>query len=963
MEKSRKKKLMKCTLILTALTAMLLMSVCFSYADDMSFDVTHDEEKCGQPMTFTIENATGGSGSYQYEMQCVYRYDSASDTFKYVTDPSYAGGLMNQPVKQTNGYQDSNTFSFTFYASGTYRVYFLMRDTESKQYTVNPTVVELSIIDDNYPTVETVVQNVAEKCAEAGCSTDYEKALWLHDWLLDNCTYDYSYMLYCGAEGAMCRGVGTCEAYHAAYVMLLKEMGIETGRATGNGHVWTMAKLDDDWYQIDVTWDDNGYSMTSSYESHLYFAITDDIMKLVHSGHTADSNKPCTTLKDNYLIQTGKIKDWSDPLKQQIQTRLDAGEKEFELEASASYYQEVLYNVAAYQLETESWISNGKEYDLEAQWAEGIMTCKLTTEPDLSPRVSPEQAIENLLGESDFLRIAGNDRYETSRKSADAFLKASGLEKFDNVVVASGTGFPDALSGGYLAKVKNAPLILVGSNNERDVATYIKNNLREDGRVYILGGTPSVSASFESMMEELGLNSKRLGGADRYETNLLILKEAGNEFTEIQVCAGFAFPDSLSASSTGRPILLTDGNDLRADQVEYLESIKASTDFYIIGGYPSVSKGIEKRVGEILSGKHERLGGANRYETSRLVAEHFFPDGSEVVVLASARAFPDGLSGSALARVLGAPIVLTNTDSTGEARKYTESAWSIRAVALGGPEHISDGAAHRILGISVSAQIAGKLLEKPVSCDNDSKAPAARTVYTFDADNCSKVMSITAAYNREDIPQGMAYTGTQYYILYGNTTQKIGTYDIDGRRAATVKFEEDIGKPNAITWNPKTGLCYILKGQHNGAYTWNPLTNKIGHVDMPYSSSGIGYDRVTEMIYATSATCIREYSSDGKFKHKKSFQKCAHNDTSSIQDCCAYGGIIVHGVTGSESQKINYVDFYRAEDEMYLGSIKITLGEIESMIVDEDGYLQLLIYTSGKKDYITKTELNMNDLI
>ena len=311
--------------------------------------------------------------------------------------------------------------------------------------------------------------------------------------------------------------------------------------------------------------------------------------------------------------------------------------------------------------------------------------------------INADEKVDTFFEEVNFIRIAGQDRYETSMLAAEAYMTSNNTTKLENVVVASGEGFPDALSGGYLAKVKNATLILVGKGNEEVVATFIKENLKEDGMVYILGGTPSVSDEFESMIAGFGLNKKRLGGSDRYETNLLILKEAGTDFGDLLICAGFAFPDSLSASSAGRPILLTDGKMLNSNQKEYLKSLRMGTNYYIIGGTPSVSQNVYNQVSAILKGEHKRLGGKDRYETSKLVAEKFYQNGSGAVVFASGKAFPDGLTGSALARALGSPIILTNDNATKYAEDYIEGTDTIKAIALGGPEHISDETVNSIM--------------------------------------------------------------------------------------------------------------------------------------------------------------------------------------------------------------------------------------------------------------------------
>ena len=57
------------------------------------------------------------------------------------------------------------------------------------------------------------------------------------------------------------------------------------------------------------------------------------------------------------------------------------------------------------------------------------------------------------------------------------------------------------------------------------------------------------------------------------------------------ICSGYGFADSLSASASGRPILIVD-NSLSSEQLTYLKSIN-SRKYTIIGGYISVSRTVE----------------------------------------------------------------------------------------------------------------------------------------------------------------------------------------------------------------------------------------------------------------------------------------------------------------------------------------------------------------------------------
>lgn len=239
----------------------------------------------------------------------------------------------------------------------------------------------------------------------------------------------------------------------------------------------------------------------------------------------------------------------------------------------------------------------------------------------------------------------------------------------------------------------------------------------------------------------------------------------------------------------------------------------------------------------------------------------------------------------------------------------------------------------------------------------------ARVVYTFNTGNCQKLFSIKG-HSNATVPQGMAFTGSQYYILYGMAAgQAVVTYSANGKRLNASKFSFCIGHPNGITWDPQTKICYIFKGNTKNIFTYNPANNKFGKSKVAYSSSGIAYDNATGLLYATSKTGIRAYSADGSFSHKKLFSRCNHGIFHYIQDCGAGEGFIFHGISGANKKTTNYVDIYRASDNAYLGSIKVDLGEIESAVVGNDGYLQLLINTMGDDtDYVWKTPLNVKEL-
>lgn len=241
---------------------------------------------------------------------------------------------------------------------------------------------------------------------------------------------------------------------------------------------------------------------------------------------------------------------------------------------------------------------------------------------------------------------------------------------------------------------------------------------------------------------------------------------------------------------------------------------------------------------------------------------------------------------------------------------------------------------------------------------------SARYVYTLDETNCSKKFKVYG-YANGWVPQGMSYTGSSYHIVFGmGGGQSIVTYSDKGRRLAATRYGYNMGKPNSMTYNPSTKLCYIFRGSQRKIHIWNPKNNRFSSASVPYSSSGIAYDSNTRKMYATSLTGVRVYSGDGSFKHEKLFNRCSHKGLTYVQDCGAYGGIVIHAISGAYKFGANYLDFYNAKSGKYLGSVKVYLGELESVVVNKDGFVELLVNHGGTYDeYIWKTPINVKDLM
>ncbi len=140
---------------------------------------------------------------------------------------------------------------------------------------------------------------------------DFERVKAIHDYLLMNVDYDYvNYkndtipMDSHRAIGALANKTAVCDGYAYAFKLLCLKVGVDcelvTGTSKGEGHAWNHVKVEGEWYNIDVTWDDpatvNGVQLAfddhtgNSYE---YFCIPDSIM---NKDHDADDAKyTCTS--------------------------------------------------------------------------------------------------------------------------------------------------------------------------------------------------------------------------------------------------------------------------------------------------------------------------------------------------------------------------------------------------------------------------------------------------------------------------------------------------------------------------------------------------------------------------------------------------------------------------------------------------------------------------------------------
>ena len=371
-------------------------------SNGVSFLVQWDDAGAGEATAFHVTQV-GGSANAKARMD-VPTYIDVDGSQESVCDPSRKAWGSYSALGD-----GGHDFSFEFTASGTYRIYFYFMDLDNSVSYLR-CAVEVAVNDDARPAVSEIVSDAVAQCRSNTDGSEYEMALWLHDWTLGQLEYDRA-LNWCSAESGLTRHAGTCESYQRIYAKLLGAAGIANGRVTGNGHTWNAVRIDGKWCQMDLTWDDTDASWYGDLDQrHLYFGLTDELMTVAHSDHAKNYQAEgyawrSSDLSNNYFVRSGRAAEWAGSYAERIQRHLDAREAEFTVEADNVSFPPgisgIQNGIIAYAMNLLPWEESGRAVELVATGgAEGFSFKARYVEtvpgPDPAPQISfpdvPEDA-------------------------------------------------------------------------------------------------------------------------------------------------------------------------------------------------------------------------------------------------------------------------------------------------------------------------------------------------------------------------------------------------------------------------------------------------------------------------------------------------------------------------------------------------------------------------------------------
>lgn len=270
----------------------------------------------------------------------------------------------------------------------------------------------------------------------------------------------------------------------------------------------------------------------------------------------------------------------------------------------------------------------------------------------------------------DIIRLSGDNRIETSAEIADD----GWYDGAENVILANAYTFADALAGVPLAKALDAPILLTG-NTALGIEDILAEEIEDINakNIYILGGEGVISKKIEDSLKA-SYNVIRLSGPSRFDTAVEIAEELGEiNGTPEKAFAVTAldYPDALSVSSVagilGAPIIYVNKDGSIDDATSDYISTNKIKSVDIIGGEGAISNNVMTNLEKcgVDPKSVERLSGKNRFSTCLAVNNKYISCFTEkAVALATGYAYPDALSGGALAAKLEIPILLTEKGTT-----------------------------------------------------------------------------------------------------------------------------------------------------------------------------------------------------------------------------------------------------------------------------------------------------------
>jgi len=273
--------------------------------------------------------------------------------------------------------------------------------------------------------------------------------------------------------------------------------------------------------------------------------------------------------------------------------------------------------------------------------------------------------------------------------------------------------------------------------------------------------TASSTSAQTAVVQRRAVTVTRFSGADRFETAVAVSKQYSPGVARVYVANGLNYPDALSAAPAAAkydsPLLLTMPGALPASVRAEIDRLNPGL-IVIVGGTSVVSAAVATELAQL--GTVQRIAGADRFETSRLVAANAFGTGATTAYVATGYNFPDALAAGPAAAKANGPTVLVDGRAAAldQATRSLLDTLNVTTVKIaGGDQAVSAGIANSLRtvpGVATVQRFGGA----------DRYLTAA--LINQNAFTTSAAMYLATGMNFPDALVGSAYAGWKDAPLY-----------------------------------------------------------------------------------------------------------------------------------------------------------------------------------------------------
>ncbi len=215
------------------------------------------------------------SGMSNFTFYCDTDYTNCIDDVKNIANSQVTISNINNFVHPYNGFKDLET-GFGENGKITLKI--------NRNYTEDMKIILDYKIDD-----------IIKKYINDDMTTR-EKIKTIHDYIINNTKYDQArsdknIINYKSdtAYGALIEGYALCGGYTDSMMLFLEKFGIKSYRISSDNHIWNYVYLDNNWYNLDLTWDDPITSDGKDILEDNFFLISDSkLLELDTKEHMFD---------------------------------------------------------------------------------------------------------------------------------------------------------------------------------------------------------------------------------------------------------------------------------------------------------------------------------------------------------------------------------------------------------------------------------------------------------------------------------------------------------------------------------------------------------------------------------------------------------------------------------------------------------------------------------------------------